>query len=171
MSSKNILYRLFGNKKKAFYSIAVILLVIWICLYNTLNIDDYFQYFPGDYFENKYSHHVMLLDEENDNDSYTTHLCDPIFSNYTQYSVTIDNVKYPRSVLLHANRSINFECLRKSKQIKRILFWTQPNWYGDDGLGRVTPFQNQNCPVTNCELTSDQTKLYQSDLVIVHMRD
>ena len=90
---------------------------------------------------------------------------------YKHYTVLIDNIIYPQSLSLYANKSINFDCLNRSKIIKKILFWTQPNWYNSDGLGKITPFKNQNCPVTNCELTSDITQLYKSDLIIIHMRD
>ena len=154
-----MLFRTLTKRKKALCLIAIYSTLFWF-LYTAVSDGDDEHFYP--YITTQY---------ENGKDLTITDICDPIFSNYTQYSVTIDNVKYPRSVLLHANRSINFECLSKSKQIKRILFWNQPNWYDNDGLGSITPFQNQNCPVTNCELTSDRTKLYQSDLVIIHVKD
>ena len=40
----------------------------------------------------------------------------------------IDNEFYPKSLLLHQNKSINFKCLNQNKKIKIILFWTK--YYG-----------------------------------------
>lgn len=54
-----------------------------------------------------------------------------------------------------------------------ILAWNK--FYGETnfgyGLGRVQPFINHNCPVTNCELTMDKSRLEEADYVIVHMSD
>ena len=100
--------------------------------------------------------------------------CDPIIiKNNSSYSATLDDTKYPQIVLLHENKSINFECLNRNKEIKKIMFWN--TWFGDEqfgvGLGVRVPFQDLNCPVTNCELLNDKSRINESDYVIVHMWD
>jgi alpha-1,3-fucosyltransferase len=99
--------------------------------------------------------------------------CNPIVDDSASYSVEINQIRYPQYVSLHANKSINFECLNKSREIKRILFWT--TWFGDDtfgvGLGIRKPFENLNCQVTNCELLNDKTRINESDYVVAHMWD
>ena len=39
------------------------------------------------------------------------------------------------------------------------------------GVGKVKPFANNHCPVTNCELTMDKNRLKEADYVIAHMSD
>ena len=74
---------------------------------------------------------------------------------------------------MHQNTSVNFECLNKNSKIKRILFWT--TWFGDDTFGAMIgvrkPFENINCPVTNCELLNNKTRIDESDYVLAHMWD
>ena len=94
--------------------------------------------------------------------------CSPIDENYNQEYTIIDGVQYPKSVPIYLNYSINFECLNKNK-IKRILFWSRFwNMFGKN-IGERLPFEQRNCPVTNCDLTDDRNKLNESDLVLVHM--
>lgn len=54
-----------------------------------------------------------------------------------------------------------------------ILAWNK--FYGMDnfgyGLGKVKPFANNHCPVTNCELTMDKKRLNEADYVVAHMSD
>ena len=99
--------------------------------------------------------------------------CDPIIDFNLQYFVNINNEKYPKSVPLFYNKSIDFDCLNKNERIKKILFWNK--FFGSDsfslGLGERTPFIKQNCPVKNCELVSNKSRLNESDYVVVHMRD
>jgi hypothetical protein len=54
--------------------------------------------------------------------------CYPIRKNYVNKYYEIDNEFYPKSLLLHQNKSINFKCLNQNKKIKIILFWTK--YYG-----------------------------------------
>ena len=95
--------------------------------------------------------------------------CSPFNENVSQYVIQMGNGTYPRTVPLFRNSSINFECLKQNKEVKVILFWTQPNWYKDSRLGRITPFKN--CPVTNCELTNNKSRINESTYVLTHMRD
>jgi len=113
---------------------------------------------------------AFFNDLKNENSS-VTNLCSPFYETSSQYTAFINNIKYPRFVPLYLNKSINFKCLNRNKHVYKILFWTKPNWLNDQNLGKIKPFVQQNCPVTNCELTSDIKKLYESELVITHMRD
>jgi hypothetical protein len=94
--------------------------------------------------------------------------------NEDDFSVIIDGVRYPHSVPLHKNRSLDYDCMRrKNRKQKLILFWTE--WFGNPtfnyGLGKSSPFQSNGCPIDNCEITNDKSRLDESDLVVVHMRD
>ena len=40
----------------------------------------------------------------------------------------------------------------------------------DYGFGFRKPFENMNCPVTNCELTNNRSRLNESELVLFHVR-
>ena len=99
--------------------------------------------------------------------------CIPIFEKDTQYHAIIDGVRYPQSVQLFLNKSINFECLNKSETIKKILFWNpffkEKSYYY--GLGVRKPFITNNCPVSNCELLTNKSRINESDFVLVHMRN
>ena len=148
--------------KKRLVNYIVILTTGWIFLYLIVKTNDYFQ--------NDQNIPYKLAYFENKSDTRDSP-CEPLLKASYQYNVLIDGINYPRSVPLYLNKSINFECLNRGSHIHKILFWTQPNWLGDEGLGKFKPFSRQNCPVTNCELTNDITQLYQSDLVITHMRD
>ena len=91
-----------------------------------------------------------------------------------QHYVEFDGVVYPRHVSLYQNRSINFECLNANPSgVKKILFW---NSFCDSasfsyGLGVSQPFVDNNCPATNCETFTDRSRIAESDLILVHMRD
>ena len=99
--------------------------------------------------------------------------CNPIHKNISQEYTIIDGVRYPKSIPLYLNKSINFECLNKNK-IKRILLWESFYNLEKKGilkLGERVSFEKQNCPVTNCELTMNRTKYNESDFVLIHMWD
>jgi alpha-1,3-fucosyltransferase len=99
--------------------------------------------------------------------------CEPINKSYEQFYAKFNGITYPNKLLLFANKSINFDCLNRNTTIKRILAWN--GFFGDYsyvfGLGKITPFKNQNCPVVNCELTADKALINESDYVLVHMKD
>jgi hypothetical protein len=98
--------------------------------------------------------------------------CQIIRPRVQQYRVTIDGVEYPRYVPLLHNKSLDFGCMRKiNSKPKLILFWTtyfadEKWWYG---LGKTEPFARHRCPVDNCELTSNKSRLNESDFVVFHM--
>ena len=99
--------------------------------------------------------------------------CDIIHKDYNQYYHDFDGVKYPQYLYLSQNYSINFDCLNNSSPMKQILVWTK--FYGGAdfgyGIGKVKPFKDHNCPVTNCELTNDKDRVNQSDFVLVWLTD
>jgi ferredoxin-like protein FixX len=90
-----------------------------------------------------------------------------------QYFVKIDGVTYPQYLPLHFDNRIDFDCLNRNKNLKKILFWNL--FYGDDSfyysLGKRGPFIMNSCPVTNCETISDKSRLNEADLVVVSMTD
>lgn len=90
-----------------------------------------------------------------------------------QFRVTLDGVTYPNVVPLYHNSSIDFQCLNSSKSVKTILMWTKFNGSPlvNYGFGVRRPFEQMECPVTNCELTNDRNKLNVSDLVLFHLRN
>jgi alpha-1,3-fucosyltransferase len=98
--------------------------------------------------------------------------CHPVNSWRREYRVTLDGFTYPSQVPLHMNQSLNFECLNNSTkgEIKRILLWNKFFSAKDYlyGLGARTPFKKNLCPVSNCEVTLDKSKLNTSHLVVVH---
>jgi alpha-1,3-fucosyltransferase len=112
-----------------------------------------------------------------DKKSFGQEKCSPTRAsgNARSYSVEINGVRYPHQILLHQNRSINFECLNKNSEIKRILLWTtyfnDPSWTFGVSLGVRKPFETLNCPVTNCELLNNKTRINESDYVVAHMSD
>ena len=101
------------------------------------------------------------------------HNCDIINKEYKQYYYTFDGVKYPQYLFLSQDKQINYACLNRSSPTKLILAWNK--FYGMSsfgyGLGKVKPFRDHHCPVTNCELTNDKKRLDESDFVIVWLTD
>lgn len=96
-----------------------------------------------------------------------------IYNEEKQYTAKINDVIYPRFLLRSQNYTYNFDCLNKSSSTKVILGWNK--FYGTDylgyGAGKVEPFLKHNCPVTNCEITDDKSRLNEADYVVVHFSD
>lgn len=137
-------------------------LILFIIIYKILNINSLS-------YNKEWSHQTTdLLYEEN-----SLEYCNPYSDELKQFYVEIDNSTYPKYVPLFYNQSINFECLNKNKRKNLILFWNK--WFGtsnfDYGLGKDLPFENNKCPVTNCELTNDKKRVADSYMIIFHMRD
>lgn len=99
--------------------------------------------------------------------------CNPIIENApSQFRVLIDGEIYPKIIPSYHNTSLNFTCLNRLKRRPSvILLWNEYNVWHDwrYGLGSRTPFIKNKCPVTNCEITKDKSRLNESDLVLVHM--
>ena len=98
--------------------------------------------------------------------------CEIFFKDERQYRVKIDDDIYPKSVSLFKNKSIDFKCLSENAQLKTILLWN--DFFGfanySYGIGVREPFIDNKCPIINCELTANKSKLNSSSLVITHMR-
>ena len=93
--------------------------------------------------------------------------CEPINNtNVAHYRVTLDGQEYPKSTPLYLNKSLNFDCLNEETSTSKslILFWTS-------GMGFEAQSLSPDCPVTNCELSVDKTRLYESDFVVAHILD
>jgi alpha-1,3-fucosyltransferase len=104
--------------------------------------------------------------------SYNT-TCYPFNKNPNQFNIKIDGQNYPKYLPLYQNKTLNFDCLNQNNNKKLILFWNK--WFDDPtfgfGTGESISFKKNNCPVTNCEITTDKKRLQESSIVIFHMRD
>jgi alpha-1,3-fucosyltransferase len=97
-----------------------------------------------------------------------------VFTNKLNEKFKIDNKWYPSFVPSIYNKSLDLTCLNsKSKKLKTILLWNKFN-----GLpflpvmyGIKKPFEQLNCPVTNCELTNDRSRFSDSSFVLFHLRN
>jgi hypothetical protein len=87
-----------------------------------------------------------------------------------QYYAVIDNETYPKFVSTFHNQTLNFTHLNELQRNKTkvIVLWN--TWYSwkdwKYGLGKSLPFEANKCPVTNCELTYDRSRLNETDLVM-----
>jgi hypothetical protein len=107
----------------------------------------------------------------NNNNNNTSTTCEIINKAYKQYYHVFDGIQYPQYLYLSQNYSINYKCLNNSSPMKRILAWNK--FYGGYGygLGKVQPFVEHNCPVTNCEILIDKQRVSESDFVMVMLTD
>jgi hypothetical protein len=95
--------------------------------------------------------------------------CDVIQKTAQQYEIELDGIVYPQYVPETVNVSIDYACLsRRSNKTKIILYWNR--FFVDYvyGVGRIQPFVDRNCPITNCELINDTSRLAEADLVFMH---
>lgn len=99
--------------------------------------------------------------------------CNALDPSKRQFRVTLDGVTYPNIVPLYHNSSLDFKCLNSSSSVKTILMWNKFKGLPliNFGFGVHQPFEKMNCPVTNCELTNDRSRLSDADLVIFHLRN
>lgn len=100
-------------------------------------------------------------------------ICNPFNEIFETKFVNFNGTFYPRSKPHIYRNSINYTCLQMSNKIKKIFLWNTYSGnptFGFD-LGVESAFKLLKCPVTNCEMTNDMSKLNESDLVIVHMGD
>ena len=99
--------------------------------------------------------------------------CDPYIKHLNIFNVSIDNEIYPKFTPLYNNPIINYSCLNTDNSPKVILLWNRR--FGDSkfdyGIGNKEPFAVNKCPVTNCEITNDRSRLNESSLILFHMRD
>ena len=151
-----------------FYFIFVIFSIVYILISYRHYINEYYLILTTDYDEEPYDSFMNTSDI-----IYKTN-CNPINRNFQQFAIKFENNQtYPKYLPLYQNKSINYECLNRNPQKKLILFWNK--WFANDpyyeyGSGAETPFKLNNCPVTNCEITTDKKKTRESNIIVFHMR-
>ena len=99
----------------------------------------------------------------------TVEKCEAFIKDSNQSYYFIDGKVYPQLVPLFLNKSINFECLNQNKP-KVILLWAKPGYYSSN-VDKENVLKNVQCPVTNCEISTNKSKINESDFVLVHMND
>ena len=101
----------------------------------------------------------------------STSQCAPILINKRQYKIKLNGEVYPKSVQNMYNSSINFDCLntRSNSTVRKRLILAWNNLFGANYY--KNGFRKAGCPVTNCELTSDRSRLNEAELVLCHMRE
>lgn len=114
----------------------------------------------------------VFIDNDNDdkllNQFAGRPACSPYNSPLTEnVRVIVDNRIYPQVLPLNQNRHFNFTCLNSSAHRPLILVW---NHFGDMMNTPDGPLHSRNCPVNNCEITKDRTRLNESSYVLFHMR-
>lgn len=87
-----------------------------------------------------------------------------------QYYAHIDGHRYPRKLPEFMNKSIDFECLNANAPKKKvILMWTT---YFNRPLNYTFAMDKGGyCPVRNCEVTNDEARLTEADVVCAHIRE
>ena len=135
--------------------------VFFICIFNVILSIIIFE---NGIFKNSESPKKSLIIENISNT-----ICQPV-SDQSEFQIVIDGRQYPQRIPNYMNKSINFDCLN-SKSIKKkiILAWNKFHSYLYDYEGE-NRFKRNGCPVTNCELTHNNTRVYEADYVVVHMR-
>ncbi len=101
---------------------------------------------------------LMHIDFVDENELLSILECDPFLKNVTQFRVELDGQMYPRIIQLNQNVSINFDCLNRSREIKKIFLWNSFFGHRDFayGIGKIEPFKKHNCPVTSCEILNEK---------------
>lgn len=111
---------------------------------------------------------------DNDHDDSLVRLARPACSPYNiplveNVRIVIDNRIYPQVLPLNQNRHYNFTCLNSTRHRPVILVW---NKFGGFPVNEIPDgrLHSPNCPVTNCEITKDPSRLNESTYVLFHMR-
>lgn len=96
--------------------------------------------------------------------------CEPIFKINKQHYANLSGEIYPKIIRYSHNKSINFECLNKNNKPKLILLWNPfgGHYLYPNGNGG---FIDNDCPVTNCQITNDKRRINESDFVVIHIVD
>ena len=156
--------------KYKYYAIPTIFLFCLIYLfYSNDLLENEFSYLLNQNFSFENMSHYSFYTNYFNNSNH----CSIINESFKQYYAEIDGVRYPQYISLYRNKFFDYNCINKSSNLKKILYWNP--FFGDKtygfGLGQIEPFKRMNCPITNCEAIFDKTRTNEADLVIVHMRD
>jgi len=95
------------------------------------------------------------------------------------FKVQINGEVYPKRVPLYENKSINMACLQQQKAVKTILLWTKfkglpyiPELDKDvEKKGFRQIFKDYRCPIDNCALTFNRSRLNESAMILFHLRN
>jgi hypothetical protein len=145
-----VLYRKWG-----FYKIILIILSFFSIFYFT------FLMFESSFNNRRDAFTYFIQSDKND------------FSVYNS-SIPFHFKDYPKTKYLYQRKDLNFSQLESlaGSKTKKIFYWN--GFFGnqdfDYGLGDKV-LETKKCPVTKCEFINDRSRLNESDLVLVHMRD
>lgn len=125
--------------------------------------------------------HQLLIELYNERKRYATSSKDnynnndcTIFTRIENEKFVVDEVSYPNILPNYHNKTINLKCLNlKSIETKKILLWTKFKGLPllPLSFGVKKPFEELGCPVTNCELIYDKSRVQESSLVLFHLRN
>ena len=111
-------------------------------------------------------HYQTLYHSHNYNNHSYLKICSPINENFQQSYTYFDGVRYPKSLALSKNRSIDFKCILKNSPKKIILLW---NKYYENQTKYFNTVLKKYCPITNCEYTSNKKLMNSSDLILLNL--
>jgi hypothetical protein len=100
--------------------------------------------------------------------------CKPINEFYLpDETFYVDSDVYPKHRPAFFNRSLNFTCLGANSKPKMILLWNKDftHFMLNYGTHKKGLYKLRNCPVTNCEVTTDRKSLNNSKLILISMND
>lgn len=158
--NKFVLFNRFGSLKK-FYLIS--LAFLFLSFYFIFRFTSKHSKQSGSQQEKNIKIEFLL----NDNVSLDTiHNCNPFLHENIQFYILLNDQIYPKRILLHQNKTINFSCLNESVQVKKILYWTTM-YASVVRSGRI----DSSCPVNKCEILNDKSLINESDLVVTYMVD
>jgi alpha-1,3-fucosyltransferase len=114
---------------------------------------------------------IILQPSKKSSSNEQAYRCQPILLNAKHPDVYMDGQHYPQYLPMFFNHSYNFTCLNQSRTNKLILYWNKL-WGQRDflyGIGKHDIFFKQKCPVTNCELSDDKSRLNESSMILFYI--
>lgn len=159
---------LLRRSRRQFFTLVIPFLFSLFVILFVLSVQ--FDYFKPYYLIDYPSYKFIITDTQQ---SKSQHICSPFLANTSDLKIKIDNDFYPKLIPIFQNRSLNFTCLNSSPRIKTILLW---NKFTGDPIIPIDPnnsmniLKRTNCPVTNCDITLDKSRLNTSDMILFHMR-
>jgi hypothetical protein len=120
---------------------------------------------------------ILRRKEQSFPNKFSVHMnnaCSVFNRDAKQFYVEIDGITYPNVLPLYHNKSINLDCIRRSQMPpKTILLWNKIHikrngrpYFDKIPFGFRKPFEYMNCPVTNCILTNDTSKINVSNYTL-----